>query len=56
MKLAYPCPCIIYQCQVQCGNGMIDAPRSLDFSPQSGLIEIPRVLLLQVHDWQTGDR
>ena len=29
-------------------DGIIDAPRSLDFPPQSGLIETPRALLPQV--------
>jgi hypothetical protein len=38
-------------------DGVIDAPRSLDFPPQSGQAETPHVLLLQVQVqvWQTGD-
>jgi hypothetical protein len=33
-------------------DGIIDAPRSLDCSPQSGLTEIPCVHLHQLADWQ----
>jgi hypothetical protein len=37
-------------------DGIFDAPRSLDVLPQSGLAETPRVLLLQLQHWQTGNR
>ena len=36
-------------------DGIIDAPRSLDFPPHSDLAETPRVLLLQLQHWHTDD-
>ena len=48
---------VFFNAQFSTEDGVIDAPRSLDFPPQSGQADTPRVLLLQVRVqvWQTGD-
>ena len=52
-RSVYSCPCLyLIPSSVR---RIIGAPGSLDSPHQSGLTEIPRVLLLQVQHWQSGD-